>query len=49
VNIELTHYESLKVLIPEKAAVIKNYKIKLDLVNNDFKIAEEKGWKANIQ
>ena len=47
-NAELAHFESLNILTPEKAAVIKKYQIKLDLAQNDWKIGLEKGWKINL-
>ena len=45
---ELIHFDSLNILTPEKASIIKKYVMKIDLVNNDIKLAEEKGWKINI-
>ena len=40
VNTELLHYDSLTILTPEKARVIKNFTIKQDIAI-DIKVADE--------
>lgn len=47
VSTELTHYENLNLITPEKAQVIKNFVIKQDLFS-DIKIAEELSLKIDL-